>query len=181
MKFISKYIPTNCSSDLDGLKHTIPSEVESFNPTHIIYIYGDMAKTMRSLFRRTNHKRTIASVHEYKLKGIDRYDKLPANFEDFKAYTKRVIKEEAEPVGCLVHMRRWRTVPNVFFIHYEQICTSDTIDDYLGIPKGTCSKFTIVPRVSQIQPFETREYLEIMKKLDVRIQNLVKEQFLFYM
>jgi len=173
MDFISKYIPTNCEKDSDGLKHTIPSKVEEYNFTHIIYIYGDMDKTMRSLFRRKAGNLTIASVHEYKLKGIKHSQEFPANFEDFEAYTKLVIEKNIEPVGCLVHMRQWKKVPNVFFIHYEQICTSDTLDDYLGIPKGTCSKFTIVPRVSEIQPCETQEYLETMKGLDLRVQGII--------
>jgi hypothetical protein len=172
MEFIKEYIPTNCSKDLDGFKHTIPSEI-TFEPTHIIYIYGDMDKTMRSLFRRNAGEKTIASVHEYKLKGIKYSDDFPANFEDFKAYTKIVKKENREPVGCLVHMREWKKVPNVFFIHYEQISKSNTIDDYLGIPKGTCSQFKVLPRVSKIQDFETPEYLKIMKKFDLRIKKII--------
>uniref|UniRef100_A0A6C0HFW3 Sulfotransferase domain-containing protein n=1 Tax=viral metagenome TaxID=1070528 RepID=A0A6C0HFW3_9ZZZZ len=173
MEFISKYIPTNCSRDLDGLKHTIPSKIEDL-PSRIIYIYGDMDKTMRSLFRRKAGNTTIASIHEHKLKGIKHSKDLPANFEDFEAYTKLVVEENREPVGCLVHMREWKKVPNVFFIHYEQICTSDTIDDYLGIPKGTCSQFTVMPRVSELQPCETPEYLETMKGLDLRVQGIIK-------
>jgi hypothetical protein len=175
MEFISKYIPTNCSKDLDGLKHTLPSKIEDL-PSRIVYIYGDMYKTMRSLFRRKAGEITIASIHEYKLKGIKHSRDLPANFEDFEAYTKLVTLENREPVGCLVHMREWKKVPNVFFIHYEQICTSDTIDEYLGIPKGTCSQFTIEKRESQIQSYETPEYLEIMKGLDLRVQGIITGQ-----
>jgi hypothetical protein len=173
MEFISKYIPTNCSRDLDGLKHTIPSKIEAL-PSRIIYIYGDMDKTMRSLFRRKAGNLTIASIHEHKLKGIKHSKDLQANFEDFEAYTKLVTLENREPVGCLVHMREWKKVPNVFFIHYEQICTSDTIDEYLGIPKGTCSQFTVMPRVSELQSCETPEYLETMKGLDLRVQGIIK-------
>lgn len=174
MEFINRYIPTNCSRDLDGLKHTIPSKVEEYKFTHIIYIYGDMDKTMRSLFRRKAGGLTIASIHEHKLKGIKHSKDLSANFEDFEAYTKLVTLENREPVGCLVHMRCWKKVPNVFFIHYEQICKSDTIDEYLGIPKGTCSQFTVMPRVSELQPCETPEYLETMKGLDLRVQCIIK-------
>jgi hypothetical protein len=175
MEFISKYIPTNCSRDLDGLKHTVPSKIEDL-PSRIIYIYGDMDKTMRSLFRRKAGNLTIASIHEHKLKGIKYSRDLPANFEDFEAYTKLVTLENREPVGCLVHMRCWKKVPNVFFIHYEQICKSDTIDEYLGIPKGTCSQFTVMSRVSELQPYETPEYLETMKGLDLRVQGIITGQ-----
>jgi hypothetical protein len=170
--FIKNYIPTNCSKDLDGLKHSIPSKLVQI-PSRIIYIYGDMDKTMRSLFRRKGGEITIASIHEHKLKGIKHSIDLPANFENFETYTKAVIRQNREPVGCLIHMRQWKKVPNVFFIHYEQICTSDTIDDYLGIPKGTCSKFTVLPRESQLQPCETPEYLQAMKGLDVRVQGII--------
>jgi len=170
--FIKNYIPTNCSKDLDGLKHSIPSKLLQV-PSRIIYIYGDMDKTMRSLFRRKGGELTIASIHEHKLKGIKHSSDLPANFENFEAYTKVVIAENKEPVGCLIHMRQWKKVPNVFFVHYEKICTSDTIDEYLGIPKGTCSKFKILPRVSQIQECETPEYLETMKGLDLRVQGII--------
>jgi hypothetical protein len=173
MEFINRYIPTNCSRDLDGLKHTIPSKVEEYKFTHIIYIYGDMDKTMRSLFRRKAGETTIASIHEYKLKGIKHSRNLSANFEDFNKYTKFVTETSIEPVGCLVHMREWKKIPAVFFIHYEQICKSDTIDDYLDIPKGTCSHFTVVPRVSEIQACETPEYLETMKGLDLRVQKII--------
>jgi len=174
MNFINKYISTNCSKDLDGLKHTIPSKIEV--PSHIIYIYGDMDKTMRSLFRRKAGEVTFASIHEHKLKGLKHSIDLPANFEDFEAYTKLVTLENREPVGCLAHMRDWKKVPNVFFIHYEQICTSDTIDEYLGIPKGICSQFTVMPRVSELQPCETSEYLETMKGLDLRVQGIITGQ-----
>ena len=175
MEFIGKYISTNCSKDLDGLKHTIPSKIEDL-PSRIIYIYGDMDKTMRSLFRRKAGKLTIASNHQYKLKGIKYSKDLPANFEDFEAYTRLVTLENRDPVGCLVHMREWKKVPNVFFIHYEQICKSDTIDEYLGIPKGTCSQFTVMPRVSELQPCETPEYLETMKGLDLRVRGIITGQ-----
>jgi len=173
--FIGKYIPTNCPEDLDGLKHSVPSKV-GYSPSHIIYIYGDMDKTMRSLFRRQRNSVTLASQHEHKLKGTRYSSNLPANFENFEAYTKVVIAENKEPVGCLIHMRQWKKVPNVFFIHYEQICTSDTIDEYLGIPKGTCSKFKILPRESQIQPCETPEYLQAMQRLDVKVQGIISGQ-----
>lgn len=175
MEFIGKYIPTNCSKDLDGLKHTIPSKIQNI-PSHIIYIYGDMDKTMRSLFRRKGGNLSFASIQEHKLKGIKHSIDLPANFEDFEAYTKLVRKEIREPVGCLVHMREWKKVPNVFFIHYEQICISNTIDEYLGIPEGTCSQFTVKERVSQLQPCETPEYLETMKGLDLRLQGIITGQ-----
>jgi len=175
IEFIKDYISTNCSKDLDGLKHTLPSKIEEL-PSKIIYIYGDMDKTMRSLFRRKAGNLTIASIHEHKLKGIKHSVDLPANFEDFEAYTNLVVKENKEPVGCLVHMREWKKVPDLFFIHYEQICKSDTIDEYLGIPKGTCSQFTVMPRTSQLQPCETPEYLETMKGLDLRVQGIITGQ-----
>lgn len=172
MTFIRQYIPTNCPEDRDELKHSIPSKV-GYNPSHIIYIYGDMDKTMRSLFRRKTGELTFASINEHKLKGIQYSRDNPANFQDFKAYTEIVVAENVEPVGCLVHMREWKKVPNVFFIHYEKICTSDTIDEYLGIPKGTCSQFKVLPRESTRQPCETQEYLETMKGLDFRVHGII--------
>jgi len=175
MEFINKYISTNCSKDFDGLKHTIPSKIQDL-PSRIIYIYGNMDKTMRSLFRRKAGNLTIASIHEHKLKGIEYSKDLPANFENFEEYTKIATLDNKEPVGCLVHMREWKKVPNVFFIHYEEICKSDTIDEYLGIPKGTCSKFTVLPRESQVQICETPEYLETMKGLDLRVQGIITGQ-----
>jgi hypothetical protein len=173
IKFISEYIPTNCPGDSDGLKHTIPSKITEYNPTHIIYIYGDMDKSMRSMFRRRGTGTTIASKREYKLKGVTYSSSLPNNYEDFEKYVKKVVEYNGEPVGCLIHMREWKKVPNVFFIHYEQICKSETIDDYLGIPKGTCSNFKVKPRESQIQQCESREYLETLKVLDFRIKGIV--------
>jgi hypothetical protein len=176
IEFIKDFIHVNCSKDLDGLKHTIPSKINQYNPTHIIYIYGDMDKTMRSLFRRNGGGFTIASIHEYKLRGIKHSNEFPPHFENFEEYTKIVIKEKREPVGCLLHMREWKKVPNIFFIHYEQICTSDTIDEYLGIPKGTCSQFTVKERESKIQECETPEYLKTMKKINLRVQGIITGQ-----
>jgi hypothetical protein len=135
-----------------------------------------MDKTMRSLFRRKVGNITFASIVDYKIKGIEYSINLPTKFEDFEEYTKHVTKENRELVGCLVHMREWKKVPNIFFIHYEQICKSDTIDAYLGIPKGTCSKFTVLPRKSQIQDCESPEYLETMKGLDLRVQGIITGQ-----
>lgn len=168
MKFIKDYIPTNCPKDSDGLKHAVPSKTELYNPSHIIYIYGDMDKTIRSLF-----KRKVVSARAYKLKNIDYSANLPILFEDLNNYTTAVVEKNIEPVGCLVHMREWKKVPNVFFIHCDQISTSESIDNYLDIPKGTCSKFRMQQITPQIEPCETPEYLETMKGLDLRVQGIV--------
>jgi hypothetical protein len=160
INFLKDYIKINCKDDKDRLKHTLPWNplIKKYNPTHIIYLYGDFDKAIRSLFRR-NFQR--AQYH--KLKNIFGNNNIPTPFNNFKQYINLVIRSRTEPFGILDHYKAWKNVPGVFFIHYEDIPKSLEIDDFLGIPKGTCSKFPIKERTSEKNINETTEYLNIMK------------------
>lgn len=159
IEFLKDYVKINSSNDTDHLKHSLPWNpmVTTYNPTHIIYLYGDFDKAIRSLFRRGFHK---AQYH--KLKNIRSSDNIPTPFNNFKQYIKLVLNSRTEPFGILDHYKAWKTVPGVFFIHYEDIPTSSKLDDFLGIPKGTCSKFLIKKRTSKRNINEIDEYLNII-------------------
>jgi hypothetical protein len=60
------------------------------------------------------------------------------------------------------HYKAWKAVPGVFFIHYENIPTSTEIDNFLGIPNGTCSRFIIKERTSEKNINENDEYLKLI-------------------
>jgi hypothetical protein len=176
LKFISNTgLTSNVNSNIDFLKHILPTSsiIKIYNPSHIIYIYGDLVKLIRSFFRRGMS--FIREVHCPKLHINDNYiltqDTYNINFQkysfnSFKEYIDTVIQTKTEPIGIIKHYEAWKKVPGVFFIHYEDFPKSDKVDEFLGLPNGTCSQFELKERTSIKQPEETDEYLEIIKSLE---------------
>jgi len=171
---VDKGIKLNNPNDTDNLKHTLPENITDYDPTHILYIYGDIAKSARSLIRRK-----IGSTQTYKLRGLyDECQTLPKlrYLEKLHAYINRVLKNRnRDPLGIMNHIALWKDVPGVFFIHHEDICKSDKIDDFLGLPVGTCSKFEVVERTTPVNKYETAEYLEIMCQFDKKVSEMLKK------
>ena len=161
-------VSINNNKDIDKLKHTLPWNplVKKYNPTHILYIYGDLDKAIRSLFRRKFH-----NPQYYKLHNLINSQNIPMPFNNFKQYIEIVKKSRTEPLGLLNHYNSWKTVPNVFFIHYESIPTSTTIDNFLQVPLGTCSKFILKERTSVLNQHETPEYLSIINGFTKQLTN----------
>ena len=175
LEYISK--TGNTINDIDNndtLKHSLPCSkiVGLYKPTKIIYIYGDLNKLIRSLFRRKftcfhytyfNNRINNNVLLSEKLYDED-YNSLP--FTSFKEYIDIVIKTKTEPIGIIKQYEAWKKVPGVFFIHYTDFPKSDKVDEFLELPKGTCSQFKLQSRTSVRQPEETDEYLEIIKSLE---------------
>ena len=167
INFLKKYVNIiNSEHDRDKLKHTLPWNplIEKYKPTHIIYVYGDLDKAIRSLFRRNYN-----TPQYYKLHNIVDNKNIPVPFNNFRQYIRIVEKSKTEPMGILNHYKAWKEVPNVFFIHYENIPTSLKIDDFLDIPKGTCSKFILKERTTKKNINESDKYLEIMKEYTTKL------------
>jgi hypothetical protein len=174
LEFIDKHgITINSNSDKDFMKHLLPevSILSVYNPTSIIYVYGDIDKLIRSLFRRSIN---FINTHCHKLSIKDKYvlqadtnntDLTSMPYTTFKEYIDLVIKTKTEPMGIIQHYNSWKKVPGIFFIHYEDFPKSDNVDEFLGLPKGTCSQFELKERTSVRQPEETDEYLEIINSL----------------
>ena len=144
-----------------------------------------MVKTVRSLFRRKGGQTTFASIHKIHFRNIEdaptsHFNKTPTekdiDCQDYPTYIRTVLETRSEPIGCIKHMMSWEKVPNVFFIHYEQICKSKKIDEFLGVPKGTCSKFTVKPRKSVPDDHETPEYIKIMNEFDKKIAEILRSR-----
>lgn len=148
----------NCPNNSDNLKHSLPwsPQVNNYNPTHIIYLYGDLDKAIRSIFRRD-----YAHNLYYKLHGL-KVNSLPIPFYGFEQYISLVKSSHTEPLGIVNHINSWKK-KNVFFIDYNSIVTSEYIDLFLGLNKGVCSNFIIQPRKSIVNKFETSDYLSILK------------------
>jgi hypothetical protein len=159
INFLKDYVNINCKNDSDKLKHNLPWNplVKKYNATHIIYLYGDFDKAVRSLFRRNFQKSQYR-----KLRNMWGNTSIPIPFNNFKQYVNIVLKSRSEPLGIVDHYKAWKAVPGVFFIHYENIPTSTEIDNFLGIPNGTCSKFVIKERTSQKNINENDEYLKLI-------------------
>ena len=169
IKFLKNHVKEiNASNDIDNLKHTLPWNplIKEYNPTHIIYIYGDLDKAARSLFRRDYQNKQYRKLH-----NIYNNNNIPVPFNNFNQYTRIVQQSRTEPLGILNHYNAWKEVPNVFFIHYENIPKSLEIDDFLGIPKGTCSNFILKERTSEKNICETETYLTIMKTFTDKLNN----------
>ena len=152
----------NCKDDSDRLKHTLPWNplIQQYNPTHIIYLYGDFDKAIRSLFRRNFQDRQY-----HKLRNIIDNKNIPTPFKNFKQYVNFVIKSRTEPLGIVDHFNAWKTIPGVFFIHYENIPKSRKLEEFLKLPVGTCNKFIIKERTTEKNSIETTQYLNILNSL----------------
>jgi hypothetical protein len=157
----------NASNDGDNLKHSLPWKlcVKKYKPTHIIYIYGDLDKAARSLFRRNYN-----NPQYRKLNNIRYNNDIKVPFDNFNQYIKFVEQSRTEPLGMLNHFMAWKNVPNVFFIHYKNIPKSSSIDDFLWLRKGTCSKFILKQRTSEKSINETTKYLDIMKSFTNKLK-----------
>lgn len=179
LKFLNKYdININTSNSFklggDGLKHSKSDSnlVLAYDPTHIIYQYGDLDKTIRSLFRRKLND--ISYFYDEKQKYMNplmRTNKK-IKFDNFEDYINHVILNKEEPLGIIKHWKSWKNHKNVFFINYIDIPNLPLLDEYLGLPFGTCKKFIITDRISSRLPIETDEYIQIIKDIDYKERQL---------
>ena len=150
----------NCPNNSDNLKHALPwsPQVKKYNPTHIIYLYGDLDKAVRSIFRR-NYFHSLY----YKLHGII-INSLPIPFHSFEQYITILVASQTDPLGIINHINSWKQ-NTVLFIHYENINNSIVLADFLNINIKLLNKFAITKRISKYQSIETLDYYNTLIKL----------------
>jgi hypothetical protein len=159
----------------DGLKHCRPESylVSAYDPTHVIYQYGNLDLTIHSLFRRgiLDISYFYDTVQKYMNPLMRTTNKL-IKFNSLQDYVNCVIETKEEPLGIVKHWKAWKSsTRNVYYIHYEDIHKCKIIDDFLGLPEGTCSEFTVKTRESKLSEIETEEYLSIIRDIDERCRN----------
>ena len=162
IKFLKQYVKTiNCPDDTDKIKHTLPTcnLIKKYDPTHIVFLFGDIIKAVRSLFRRNYIYRQY-----YKLRNIP-FNSHKCPFINYNQFINITVNNNCEPLGITNHYKAWKNIPNVFFINYEHINSSELLNNYLGLPEGTNKKFIIKKRSSTPSSFESHKYLEIINKL----------------
>jgi hypothetical protein len=161
----------------DGLKHCLDNSyhVEAYNPTQVIYLYGDLETTVRSLFRRGLND--ISYFYDEKQKFMNplmRLCKRDVKYYCIQDYIKDVLKTKEEPMGIIKHWKSWKASNrNIYFIHYADIYKQPRLDTFLGLSPGTCSKFTVKQRVSVRIPDEANDYLDILRKIDLERGNIL--------
>jgi hypothetical protein len=155
----------------DGLKHCLDNSylVNAYDPTHVIYQYGDLDATIRSLFRRNlleisyfydNIQKFMNPLH----RKLNKYIK----FNTFEEYIEDVLKTKTENLGIIKHWASWKSSSrNTYFVHYKNIHIDTKLDDFIGVTKGTCSEFTIKERQSKRLSCETDEYINIIRDIDL--------------
>jgi hypothetical protein len=160
----------------DGLKHCRSESylVDAYRPTHVLYQYGDLDTTVRSLFRR--NLINISYFYDFNQKFMNplmRKNHNQIKFTSLDDYVACVLRTSEEPLGILKHWSSWKnSAYNIFFIHYEDIHKSPDIDEFLQLPLGTCSAFTIKERKSVRSAIESTKYLDILKKIDTRFNKI---------
>jgi hypothetical protein len=151
----------NCPNDKDKIKHTLPTSnlIKKYNPTHIIFLFGNMVKAVRSLFRRNFTQRQY-----YKIRNIP-FNSIKCPFMNYKQYINNTIANNSEPLGLMNYYNAWKEIPNVFFINYEYINSSELFNTYLGLPEGLNKKFIIRKRSSAPNILESIRYLSVLNKI----------------
>jgi hypothetical protein len=154
----------------DGLKHSLPDShlVTAYDPTHVIYQYGDLDSTVRSLFRR--NILDISYFYDNRQKFMNplmRKTNKQIKFNTIQDYINQVLLTKEEPLGIIKHWKKWKSSNrNIYFVQYANIHKDTNIDSFLGVPANTCSNFTVKERESKILDIETPEYLGILKDID---------------
>jgi len=163
--------PNSYGDIYDGLKHCLDDSylVNAYDPTHVIYQYGDLDATIRSLFRRNlleisyfydNIQKFMNPLH----RKLNKYIK----FNTFEEYIEDVLKTKTENLGIIKHWASWKSSSrNIYFVHYKDIHIDPKLDDFIGVTKGTCSEFTIKERQSKRLLCETDEYINIIRDIDL--------------
>jgi hypothetical protein len=154
----------------DGLKHALPDSqlVTAYDPTHVVYQYGDLDSTVRSLFRRNIVRISYFYGNEQKfMNPLMRTTNNETMFDTFQEYINHILLRKEEPLGIIRHWKQWKlSTRNIYFVHYENIHKDKELDNFLGVPANTCSNFTVKERQSKILDIETPEYLRILKDID---------------
>jgi hypothetical protein len=156
----------------DGLKHALPESplVTAYDPTHVVYQYGDLDSSVRSLFRRNIVRISYFYGNEQKfMNPLMRTTNKETMFDTFQEYINHVLLTKEEPLGIIRHWKRWKSSKrNIYFVHYANIHKDKELDNFLGVPANTCSNFTVKERESKVLDIETPEYLSILKDIDMR-------------
>ena len=156
----------------DGLKHSLPDShlVTAYDPTHVIYQYGDLDSSVRSLFRRNILDISYFYDNQQKfMHPLMRTTNKQIKFNTIQDYINEVLLTKEEPLGIIKHWKKWKSSNrNIYFVHYANIHKDTNIDSFLGVPANTCSNFTVKERESKILDIETPEYLRILKDIDSR-------------
>jgi hypothetical protein len=150
----------------DGLKHARSDSylVSAYQPTHVIYLYGDLDKTVRSLFRRGLVDISYFYDEPQKFMHPLMRKEKRIKFPTFDGYIDHVVRVGEEPLGIIKHWRSW--VGKARFVHYETIAILEDIDTFIGLPVGTCKGFPIRSRESVRVEAERDSYIEIIQGLD---------------
>jgi len=153
----------------DGLKHCLSNSylVNAYDPTHVIYQYGNLDLSIHSLFRRgiLDISYFYDTIQKY-MNPLMRTNKV-IKFNSLQDYVNCVLETKEEPLGLIKHWNSWKSSNrNIYYIHYEDIHKCKIIDGFLGLPEGTCSEFTVKPRQSKLSHIETPEYLSIIHNID---------------
>lgn len=170
IKWLNKLgVTTNRAGDDDTMKHGLPDNkvLQTYDPTHIVYLYSNLDKMIRSLHRRgklvrhfvkyRNAENRLLDIHEMK------YADSVVPFKSFQEYVDVVVKDGVEPLGIVDHIKTWSGRSGVFAVHNEQIQTKAGLDEFLGLVAGTCATFPVLERESVRQPEESDSYLAALR------------------
>ena len=154
----------------DGIKHCQPdsSMFKVYNPQNVVYMYGGLVETVRSLF--TRNLLTISYFYDtpncYLNPAEHERVRIP-KFSTFFEYINEVIRTGTEPLGIVKHWNSWKAYPNVYFMKFTDIPTDPNIDYVFGLPSGTCSNFVIdLSQRHERLEIETDEYINILNNID---------------
>lgn len=160
MKEIAKYKTTNCSSNSDGIKHSMIPPISKNKKLKVIYVFGDPIMACISLFRRNYHFTQSKAVQKFqKKKHITPYEKTLNEY----------VQEKKDNFLFENHLNNWNTRFTFYptlFVKYETLFNNiDKVSDFLEMPEEFRNNFPEKKkRFSSIEniPIKTKEGLKLM-------------------
>ncbi|MDQ8190598.1 hypothetical protein [Roseibacillus persicicus] len=157
-------VKCNDPNDLDGLKHICLPPLVSAKDLKVVYVFGDPAESVGSLFRRGYQYRQYC-----KLTGD--YFKVPEFLDNLEVYSK----SENDGLAFERHFHNWRFKYQVYetlFINFEDLWAHKSeLARFLNIDD---SQFDLAPRKERKTVLE-KDCSDLLSKTYAKLERSYKE------
>jgi hypothetical protein len=138
MFFIKNHLSVNSPIDIDDLKHNLPDseEVHKYGASHVIYIYGDISKAVRSLFRR-----------EYTA-----YQYIKLRLRQTVPSSTNLLKLAKKETASYKEKIKNKTIEGISYSEYLDTALKTNVKEYIPSPFITLSDYVKVVEKTNNDP-----------------------------